>query len=548
MHINWTKTKAMTFTRKRQRRELNLKVFDQTIQEVKFTKYLGLTLDSKLTWKRQLQETLIKTASFSNILRRITATTWGIDPRPLQMIYKQAFEPALYYGSILYPQNIKSTTNLLQRSQHKLLCQIFRLPFTTPTNALFAETRTPPFLIEAEHLAENFILRKTSTNSLILPKLQLIHELQERKCRSNYMKALPLICKAYSSLSPQLATIQRFHTLPCYLADYAVYVHEPNINYPPYPSTKICKQIPHLAANIFRNYINDLPATTVRIFTDGSKTDGPVGAAFYDETHNFHQNYKLPTTASIFFAEAWAIRSALLYTQRQNYNHVCICTDSHSVLQALLQKPWNPKLDWLITNIKRLIFNRHNRNMHTEFVWLPSHTNIDGNTMADSLAHIGRTIGQEAPIKLPSTTLTQRTKVSKLRKWEAFNSSTTVSKWYWQYPLQLHSQPWYLTYNLTRQQLIQLIRLRLHVANTPARLHLLRKRDTALCDCGLEPGDINHLVFNCSGNEVHRSQFLNLVYYKYGPGPLNVDFILANNDYPIITSFLAYLQCNEIKL
>lgn len=57
-----------------------------------------------------------------------------------------------------------------------------------------------------------------------------------------------------------------------------------------------------------------------------------------------------------------------------------------SCLQALNSNPFNSQLSPLILRIKSLIFTLNQINYNIHFLWVPSHTDIYGNEVADHLA------------------------------------------------------------------------------------------------------------------------------------------------------------------
>lgn len=58
-------------------RTLNLSFCGRSIAHEEFPKYLGVTLDRSLTYKRHLQQTANKVQSRNNILSRLAGTSWG---------------------------------------------------------------------------------------------------------------------------------------------------------------------------------------------------------------------------------------------------------------------------------------------------------------------------------------------------------------------------------------------------------------------------------------------------------------------------------------
>ena len=113
------------------------------------------------------------------------------------------------------------------------------------------------------------------------------------------------------------------------------------------------------------------------IYTDGSKQDEKVACAVISP--NFTDSIRLPDNSSIFTAEAKAIDIALYHIRDQPEKQFIIYSDSLSVLRSLNNLDHrNPLI--------RQIFRKYNYLSSFKeivFCWLPSHTNIRGNELAD---------------------------------------------------------------------------------------------------------------------------------------------------------------------
>ena len=118
----------------------------------------------------------------------------------------------------------------------------------------------------------------------------------------------------------------------------------------------------------FKHYIS--------IYTDGSKQDEKVACAVI---RNFTDSIRLPDRSFIFTAEAKSIDIALYHIRDQPEKQFIIYSDSLSVLRSLKNVDHrNP----LIQQILRK-YNYLSAFKEIVFCWLPSHTNIRGNELAD---------------------------------------------------------------------------------------------------------------------------------------------------------------------
>ncbi|GBN41241.1 Retrovirus-related Pol polyprotein from type-1 retrotransposable element R1 [Araneus ventricosus] len=122
------------------------------------------------------------------------------------------------------------------------------------------------------------------------------------------------------------------------------------------------------------------PDFSLGIFTDGSKINGHVGAAFsvFDPIHSGDLQFRLDDHCSVFQAELTAIKQALLWKKAQRPSAHChLFTDSLSSLKALQKfKPNNN----LVEDIQDLMDG--SVSLH----WVKAHFGIVGNEMADKAA------------------------------------------------------------------------------------------------------------------------------------------------------------------
>ena len=130
-----------------------------------------------------------------------------------------------------------------------------------------------------------------------------------------------------------------------------------------------------------------------KIYTDGSKTEYGVGAACYSS--QFSKSTSLPSVATIYFAEMYAIWLALLSVDNSHSKYV-IFSDSFSSLLSLKNHNSNHPL---VRKIIHKLSKFHQTGKTIELCWIPSHTGIEGNSQADKLAvTVARTPEKFVPI------------------------------------------------------------------------------------------------------------------------------------------------------
>jgi ribonuclease HI len=228
---------------------------------------------------------------------------------------------------------------------------------TSPIDSIMAEAGALPFnLLATEYTARSAIqlLRRNRTNS-----------------------TLPLIRRAMDCL-PELTdsqppTITQVSTQ----TDRSWHLPKPSIVWEVKkrvragdPPEKVRPVVQQLLASRFHQ--------SVVVYTDGSKDEDSVGAAYY--TTHLSGMFSLPKQFSIFSAEAYAIKMAVSIPNLNK--EIAVFTDSASCLLAIESGTSKHPLIQDIENIAR--------NKLVRFVWIPGHSGIKGNLEADRLANEAR--------------------------------------------------------------------------------------------------------------------------------------------------------------
>ena len=108
MSLNVNKTAYMVFNKKGNQYINNpnfaLKIGSNTIDEVKFTKFLGLYIDNKLQWTNHIKHCKSKIASS---LYAIRAAKHVLSYEHMRTLYFSMIHPYLDYGIMLWGSQIK---------------------------------------------------------------------------------------------------------------------------------------------------------------------------------------------------------------------------------------------------------------------------------------------------------------------------------------------------------------------------------------------------------------------------------------------------------
>ena len=101
--LNPVKTKVIIFSRSilARKTELNLKLYGETLKIYPQVKFLGITFDFQLNFKKHFEDILDCCNTRYHRLRLLANKKWGLSPATLIQIYKQCIRPIFEYGSLL---------------------------------------------------------------------------------------------------------------------------------------------------------------------------------------------------------------------------------------------------------------------------------------------------------------------------------------------------------------------------------------------------------------------------------------------------------------
>jgi hypothetical protein len=101
LSINPNEMVVIPFTRKRNIKGQGPILFGKRIQLFSEVKYLGVTLDKGLTWKKQLDKVIVKAYKAFWTCRGTSGRTWGLKPKVVYWIYTAVVRPIVNYAATI---------------------------------------------------------------------------------------------------------------------------------------------------------------------------------------------------------------------------------------------------------------------------------------------------------------------------------------------------------------------------------------------------------------------------------------------------------------
>ena len=439
-----------------------IKIGGNPINTVSSTKFLGLTLDSKLNWNEHIVKQIKKCKNILMQCRRVVGPTWGLNPKTASWIYTTIVRPALSYGAMVWANAMLTKTNqdnMIQLQRLALKMVTGALP-STPSAALDKITNTTPI---TEHL--RFCAVKTAYTLMATGQWEgpVKSELKNPKKFTSHANT---VNKTLRSLPPEWT-----HDLTT-----------PELSL----DRDFLTEIPDRGS--YREVENEY--TTV-IYTDGSKIDGNAGAGltiWKDGEETTQKSFNLGQHISVPASEMFAIQQAsqtLLNSGTAN-ERILINCDSQGTIKSLDTTTSRSKTTLrTISNLNTLsIWN------NVTVRWIPAHQGHHGNELADALAKKGaQNTSEETLIPIPKAAAYAALR-NKIKTGNRKISNHMDMIWADRFGKSLK--------NMTRSNLRAATHLLTGHGNLNYHMKKLKKVKTTACNlCGLEDETVKHVLTEC---------------------------------------------------
>lgn len=157
--ININKCQAILFSKKTKNFRIlppPLQLHGQPIEWKEEVKYLGITLDKKLLFKRHIDT--IKGKAYGKLKRLypVLNPKSKLQYKTALTLYKTLLRPIITYACPVWGHAARCHIKKLQIFQNKMLYMITKLPRVTPVNVLHDQTRMETIEEFIKRLSENF--------------------------------------------------------------------------------------------------------------------------------------------------------------------------------------------------------------------------------------------------------------------------------------------------------------------------------------------------------------------------------------------------------
>ena len=407
MVLNSDKTQVMVITLDKKDSDWipKLELEGKVLKVVKEYRFLGVTIDSKLTFSSHVKNVIDKGKKRNKIMRCLAGKDWGRSSDAMKALYSTYIRSALEYASpAWYPWISKTARKKLERVQNEALRIMTRMTKDTPEEFLQLQAGIEP--LNSRMRKNNLVLRE---KYMRLQPGDTRKELAEKsvkrriKTRVGWREESKEQTELVINRKTEKASVDPMTPLNISITEVKLEKKKEC-----YTEQELRQQTECKIAEI---------DAEIEIFTDGStagnQQNGGAGVFAQDKNGNTLLEMSKPagSMCSSYDGETVACIEALRWISSQSsQKSYAIYTDSKSMVQSLSSNDYRDTHEW-IRVIKNMLQNiKHNITL----CWVPSHCGTFGNERADKLADQGAKMNQQ---DAPVTFSIVRAKV-KSSKWE----------------------------------------------------------------------------------------------------------------------------------
>lgn len=499
------KTEVMVFHRQRGLAEdpqPELYLNGKKLKVVTEKRFLGALLDHKLTWVPHIKWVKARGLRALSILKVIVKNNTLTDGKILLNIYRAVVRSKLDYACQVYGTAAPSALKMLDTVHHQALRLCTGAFRTSPVDSLYVESGEPALSDRRLSLQLQYYARskKVPADKTMVHLDDTMVDQYYRRVR-NKPKSLGFRVRRDANdlglVFPSISLLTESRLGPWEVPAIVVCLE-----------LAACVKATTCQEEFRQKFREHRHAVDLEVYTDGSKGETGVGAGFgmiANRPGNGFSGRRLHAMASVFTAELFAIKLALISLRAYENRSCVIYSDSRSALQAIQKLGSSiPLVGDICELVDRLVHQR----ISVSFCWIPSHIGIVGNELADAAAKRAASQGAVFTLEVPESDVKAWIKRKMRVRWEERWHNIQDNRKLRQIQPTLARK----VASLNRRDSVKLTRLRIgHSRLTHS--YLLTGQDRPECiECTWDEEDpvwltVEHILMECGNHALDRGRF-----------------------------------------
>ena len=150
----------------------------ESLHRVSSTKYLGVTINDKMSWKPHIMNLTMKLRAATAIIVRLSR---AVSTKTTVMVYKVLFEAHMRYGILVYASTFQTSIELIEKIQNALIRKIANVGRTSLTEINEKLGILPFKALFAQCILNKCIVKSPNATAALIDDHKALHEHDTRQ-------------------------------------------------------------------------------------------------------------------------------------------------------------------------------------------------------------------------------------------------------------------------------------------------------------------------------------------------------------------------------
>jgi len=567
MQLNVSKTKVMLFGAPNQ--SVDVTIQGRPVEQVPHFKYLGVWVDEKLSFTEQADYAASKAIKAFSKVARLIECRKGISPHIGIMLYKCLVRPHLEYAIAAWACMNESSLQTLERVQSRCLRTVLGAKAHASSEAIDTIANVVPFRLRLQQICTleyARIMQRPSSNKIRL-LMEESSSVQQPLTAMAYVKH-----QARSLFFTDNVFMEESHNSS--IAEILDNIIVTRLDVVGEGCSTLCSS---QAVHRVESFIHSYEKQSMICFTDAATSEAEVGTGsaaviilpldseakvmeFTEVIPKITDNIEAEITALAVALEAASElhRSVKVSCKKES---VIILSDCKSAINMLIQRPYHSEYHAVLQRVRVGLQVLHSQELSVSVGWIPGHSGIEFNELADSLAKSAlekATLVSHGSVSLPAC---KRLVIKQVHcRWQQRWNRSVTGRVTHSFIPQVGRKSYFPP---ERCVAVSYIRLLLDDTTLNDHMHRCGLADSRQCDCGNGVEDAFHFLFKCPAYLTNRNRLFSNIQELLSVGdkpyaiPMSVMFLLSPGQYDdfaqiqceaILNATFTYIQSSERRL